>query len=82
VWPPCCRVEESRWRCIWRVTGERRPGSTPGGRYTAESLVILPSLGIESLLSESISAVMKSSNQSIREEIKTLRYRIKLLAYG
>ncbi len=46
-------MDERRWRCIWRVTGERKAASLPG-RKRVESLVSRPSFGIESLLSESI----------------------------
>jgi hypothetical protein len=46
-------VDERRWRCICRVTGERKAASLPG-RNRAESLVSRPIFGIESLLSESI----------------------------
>ncbi len=55
-------MDERRWRCIWRVTGERKAASLPG-RYRAESLVSRPSFGIESLLSESI--VPGNVNESI-----------------
>ncbi len=46
-------MDERRWRCIWRVTGDRKAASLPG-RNRAESLVSRPIFGIESLLSESI----------------------------